>query len=199
MTERPLDGIRVLDFTRVLSGPHATRMLCDLGAEVIKVEPPEGDITRMTNPRVNGLATLLRPAERRQAQHQPRHPQARGHRLAAAARRIRATCVIENFRPGVMDRIGLGYDVVAARNPTHRLRLDQRLRLGRPVGVARAYAPVVGAETGITKAQGDARGGAVRQRPVQPRRRLHVAGDRRRRSSRRCSIASAPVVAIASR
>src|SRR6478735_1001653 len=59
MTERPLHGIRVLDFTRVLSGPHATRMLCDLGADVIKVEPPEGDITRMTNPRVNGLASYF--------------------------------------------------------------------------------------------------------------------------------------------
>jgi crotonobetainyl-CoA:carnitine CoA-transferase CaiB-like acyl-CoA transferase len=57
--ERPLDGLRVLDFSRVLTGPHATRMLCDLGAEVIKLEPPDGDLTRFSNPRRNSLSTYF--------------------------------------------------------------------------------------------------------------------------------------------
>ena len=116
MTERPLHGVRVLDFTRVLSGPHATRMLCDLGADVIKVEPPEGDITRMTNPRVNSLSTyfIQQNVGKRVISLDTRKQEAIDLLL-----RLADVCdvLIENFRPGVMQRLGLGYDVVAARNP----------------------------------------------------------------------------------
>ena len=56
---RPLTDIRVLDFTRVLSGPHCGRMLTDLGAEVIKIEPPAGDLTRFATPRRNGLSSYF--------------------------------------------------------------------------------------------------------------------------------------------
>lgn len=158
MTDRPLSGIRVLDFTRVLSGPHATRMLCDLGADVIKVEPPEGDITRMTNPRVNGLASYFvqQNVGKRNISLDTRKPEAIDVLL-----RLAAFCdvVIENFRPGVMDRIGLGYDVVSFRNPTVVYASINGYGSAGPWASRRAYAPVVGAETGITKAQGDARGG----------------------------------------
>jgi len=158
MTQRPLDGIRVLDFTRVLSGPHATRMLCDFGADVIKVEPPEGDITRMTNPRVNGLATYFvqQNAGKRNISLDTRRPQAIELLL-----RLVPFCdvVIENFRPGVMQRIGLGYDVVSACNPRIIYASINGYGSTGPWASRRAYAPVVGAETGITKAQGDARGG----------------------------------------
>ena len=158
MTHRPLDGIRVLDFTRVLSGPHATRMLCDLGAEVIKVEPPEGDITRMTNPRINGLATYFvqQNVGKRNISVDTDKPGAADLLLRLADR---CDVLIENFRPGVMDRMGLPYDVVAARNPRIIYASINGYGSTGPWASRRAYAPVVGAETGITKAQGDARGG----------------------------------------
>ncbi len=158
MTHRPLDGIRVLDFTRVLSGPHATRMLCDLGAEVIKVEPPDGDITRMTNPRVNGLATYFV-----QQNVGKRNISVDSDKAGAADLLLRLAdrcdVLIENFRPGVMDRIGLSYDIVAARNPRIIYASINGYGSTGAWRSRRAYAPTVGAETGITKAQGDARGG----------------------------------------
>jgi CoA:oxalate CoA-transferase len=164
MTKRPLDGVRVLDFTRVLSGPHATRMLCDLGADVIKVEPPKGDITRTTNPRVNGLATyfIQQNVGKRNISLDTRKPQSVDLLL-----RLVEVCdvLLENFRPGVMDRLGLGYDAVAARNPGIVYASINGYGATGPWASRRAYAPVVGAETGITKAQGDARGGQYANDP----------------------------------
>jgi CoA:oxalate CoA-transferase len=164
MTPRPLDGIRVLDFTRVLSGPHATRMLCDLGADVIKVEPPDGDITRSTNPRLNGLATYFvqQNVGKRNISLDVGKPEAVELLLRLADH---CDVIVENFRPGVMNRIGLGYDVVFARNPGVVYASINGYGATGPWASRRAYAPVVGAETGITKAQGEARGGKYANDP----------------------------------
>ncbi|MEY2445290.1 MAG: hypothetical protein QOE00_1870, partial [Ilumatobacteraceae bacterium] len=164
MTQRPLDGIRVLDFTRVLSGPHATRMLCDLGAEVIKVEPPDGDITRMTNPRINGLATYFVQQNVGKLNISIDTDRAGASELLL---RLAEQCdvLIENFRPGVMDRIGLDYATVSARNSRIVYASINGYGSSGPWAGRRAYAPVVGAETGITKAQGDARGGRYANDP----------------------------------
>ncbi|HEY7627216.1 MAG TPA: CoA transferase [Ilumatobacteraceae bacterium] len=164
MTQRPLDGIRVLDFTRVLSGPHATRMLCDLGADVIKVEPPDGDLTRMTNPRVNGLATYFIQQNTGKRNISVDTTKREGVELLL---RLAAQCdvLIENFRPGVMDRIGLGYEPVAAGNPRIIYASINGYGSTGPWSSRRAYAPVVGAEVGITKAQGDARHGQYANDP----------------------------------
>jgi len=161
---RPLDGVRVLDFTRVLAGPHATRMLCDLGAEVIKVEPPVGDLTRFGQPRLNSLATYFIQQNVGKLNVSLDFDDERGidiaRRLAAAS-----DVVIENFRPGVMARLGLGYEQLAAVNPRLVYASISGYGATGPWVDRRAYAPVVNAEAGITKHQGDVRGGAYANDP----------------------------------
>ncbi|MFM9138177.1 MAG: CoA transferase, partial [Actinomycetota bacterium] len=113
---RPLVGVRVIDFTRVLSGPHATRMLTDLGAEVIKVEPPTGDMTRFTYPRVNSQSTYF--VQQNVGKLNVSIDMDQDEGVALAARLIEASdVVVENFRPGVMDRLGLGYSRFAKTCP----------------------------------------------------------------------------------
>ncbi|MFZ9918547.1 MAG: CaiB/BaiF CoA transferase family protein [Ilumatobacteraceae bacterium] len=155
---RPLEALRVLDFTRVLAGPHAARMLCDLGAEVIKIEPPEGDLTRFGQPRLNSLATyfIQQNVGKSNISLDFTHP-----RAVDIARRLAdiSDVVIENFRPGVMERLGLGYEELSARNPRLVYASISGYGATGPWVDRRAYAPVVNAETGLTKHQGDVRDG----------------------------------------
>ena len=162
--QRPLEGIRVLDFTRVLSGPHATRMLSDLGAEVIKVEPPMGDMTRFAMPRVNSLSSyfIQQNVGKKNISLDMTKPQA-----VELLKKLVSHCdiVIENFRPGVMRKMGLDYKTLSHLNP--RLIYTSITGYGAtgPWTTRRAYAPVVNAESGITKHQGDVRGGQYANDP----------------------------------
>lgn len=114
----PLSGIRVADFSRVLAGPHATMILADLGADVIKIESPDGDGTRQWSPPTNavGQSTYFAGVNRgkRSVVCDLRSPEgiARARELANTA-----DVVIENFKPGTMERFGLGYEALAAENP----------------------------------------------------------------------------------
>ena len=112
----PLAGLRVLDLTRVLAGPMTTQFLGDLGAEIIKVEPPGGDDTRSFPPHVGGESHYFVGLNRGK----------RGVVLdlrttdgAETLRRLADACdvLVENFRPGVMNRLGLGPAALMARNP----------------------------------------------------------------------------------
>ena len=134
----PLAEILVLDFSRVLAGPHCGRMLVDLGADVIKVEPPEGDMTRYGRPRRNSLAAYFAQQNcgKRNISLDLKRPEA-VELLRQLARR--ADVVLENFRPGVMQRMGLGYADLRELNPrlvyaATRLRRDHRLRTDRSLG-----------------------------------------------------------------
>ncbi len=162
---RPLDGIRVLDLTRVLSGPHCTRMLCDLGAEVIKVEPPDGDSTRFANPRVNSLSSYFVQQNTGKRNISLDMSTVGGKELLLSLAE-KCDVLVENFRPGVTDRMGIGYEAVADRNPTIIYASISGYGQTGPWVHRRAYAPVVGAESGSTQLQGDARGGQYANDPM---------------------------------
>lgn len=148
----PLAGYRVLDLTRVLSGPHCGRMLCDLGADVIKIEPPSGDLTRFSAPRRRGMATYFVQQNVGKRNVSLDLSAAEGIEvfldLVASA-----DVVIENYRPGVLDRLGAGYDVLAARNPRIVLASISGYGQTGPWVGRRAYAPVVEAESGVIAMQ----------------------------------------------
>lgn len=113
----PLSGLRVLDFSRILSGPYATQILADLGAEIIKVEAIErGDDTRGFPPFKGPFSHYFIALNRGKKSLALDLKNPRG---VAIAKALAATSdvVVENFRPGVMDRLGLGYEVLAADNP----------------------------------------------------------------------------------
>lgn len=114
----PLDGVRVLDFSRVLAGPFATMHLADLGAEVVKVERPEtGDDTRSFGPPFSGGVSTYFLSINRGKRSITIDLKTEAGRATAMKLAEKADVVIENFRPGVMDRLGLGPDVLRALNP----------------------------------------------------------------------------------
>lgn len=113
----PLRGIRVLDFTRVLAGPSAALALADLGAEVIKIEPPgTGDETRTFPPFRDGESHYFLSINRGKKSIVVDLKTEQGVELA---KQLASHCdvLIENYRPGVMERLGLGYETLAAINP----------------------------------------------------------------------------------
>ena len=113
----PLSGLRVLDLSRVLAGPFCSMILGDLGAEIIKVEDPSGgDQTRTIPPFVNGQSHYFLAINRNKKSIaiDTRLPEGRDAVLELVRH---ADVVLENFRPGVMDRLGLSYDVLKAIKP----------------------------------------------------------------------------------
>ena len=112
----PLDGIRVLDLTTMVSGPVATMMLADQGADVIKIEPPRGDIMRHTGTRHRGMSASFLSCNRSKRSLCVDLKTAAGLEIV---RKLVATAdvLVQNFRPGAIERMGLGEDVVRALRP----------------------------------------------------------------------------------
>ena len=113
----PLDGIRVLDLTQMISGPMATMILGDQGADVIKVEPPGiGDLTRAMGGRKRGMSPTFAVANRNKRSVVINLKEPRGvevlKRMAASA-----DVFVQNFRPGAAERMGVGYEAMREIRP----------------------------------------------------------------------------------
>ncbi len=146
--EYPLEGIKVLDFSRVVAGPFATRLMADLGADVVKVEPPEGDGTRIHGKKIKGISGYFNQqnAGKRNICMNLRHPDAVGLVKELV---IAADIVVENYRPGVMRRLGIDYGVLSASNPSLIMLSISGYGHDSPESHRPSYAPVVHAEVGL--------------------------------------------------
>jgi CoA:oxalate CoA-transferase len=160
-TTAPLAGMRVLDFSIMLAGPYCARLLADVGADVIKIEPPEGDDMRLRAPLRKGHSAYFGQlnAGKRSLALDLKSPEAIQlvHQLVG-----QTDILVENFRPGVMERLGLGYEALREINP--RLIFCSISGYGQsgPAAERAAYAMIVHAESGFDRAL------------------MHYAGDRNR-------------------
>lgn len=155
--QKPLDGIKILDFTRVLAGPFASRMLSDLGADVVKIEPPEGDMTRKLGVRQGEQSSYFAFANAGKRDICIDLTVAGGPDLA---RRLAAKSdvVIENFRPDVMASFGLDWATLSADHPDLVMLSISGFGQDGPESHRAAYAGVLHAESGFTLRHGDITG-----------------------------------------
>ena len=158
----PLNGIRVVDLTRVVAGPYCTMMLGDMGAEVLKIEEPgHGDDTRAWGPYLNGHSSFYLQLNRSKKSVALDLKTADG---AAALRDLLATAdvLIENFRPGSLSQLGFGYTAVAAVNP--KLIYCSITGYGQtgPCAQLPGYDAVIQGEAGIMDMTGFADGAPTR-------------------------------------
>lgn len=161
MADAPLSGLRVFDMTRVLAGPYATALLADLGAEVIKLEPPAGDDYRHIGPFRDGESALFQLTNRgkKSIAIDLRLPE--GQRLAQD---IAATCdvAVENFRPGVAAKLGLDAATLRARRPDMIYASISGFGQTGPWTGLPAYDLVVQALSGLMAVNGEEGGGPLK-------------------------------------
>ena len=148
----PFDRLSVIDFTTTIAGPHCTRLLSDLGAEVIKVEAPEGDMMRSRPPLRSGASTSFGQLNtgKKSLVLDLKRPEA-----VEIVKRLAKTAdvVVENYRPGVMHRFGLDYPALRAVNPALvYCSISGYGQTGPSAGLP-AYAPVIHAASGFDRAQ----------------------------------------------
>ncbi|MEC5406544.1 CaiB/BaiF CoA-transferase family protein [Paraburkholderia sp. MPAMCS5] len=149
MSSAPLAGLKVIDFTRVLAGPGCTKALRDLGADVIKIEPPSGDLGRAGVPHVGAMSLYYAQlnAGKRNVSLDLNWPEARE---IVAELCSDADIIVENFRPGTLARFGFAYEDVIKFNPSVVYVSITGYGQTGPWRNRPAFAPTVHAESGLT-------------------------------------------------
>jgi CoA:oxalate CoA-transferase len=159
---KPLDGVKVLDLTRILSGPFSTMLLADLGAEVIKLEPyPEGDDSRGNPPFVNGESMYYVSLNRGKKSIVVNLKSEEGKKVFY--RLLDGTDIlVENFKPGTMEKLGLGYETLKQRKPKLIYCAVSGFGHTGPYRSRAAYDAVIQAMGGIMSVTGQAGGSPTR-------------------------------------
>ena len=149
----PLDGIRILDLSNVVSGPMAVQLLADQGADVIKIEQPGiGDISRLAGAKSGGLSALFAVLNRNKRSVVLDLRQDRGRAILRDLVRI-ADVLVQNFRPGAMTRLGLGYADLKAINENLVYTSISGFGADGPYAGRRVYDPVIQAIAGYVSSQ----------------------------------------------
>lgn len=157
-----LAGIRVLDLSRILGGPYCGQILGDHGADVLKVEPPQGDDTRTWGPPFrDGVASYYHGLNRNKRVQHLDFATSEG-REALLLLVAEADVLIENFKTGTMERWGIGYEVLSQRFPRLVWCRVSGFGADGPLGALPGYDAAVQAMTGIMSVNGEADGGPLR-------------------------------------
>jgi crotonobetainyl-CoA:carnitine CoA-transferase CaiB-like acyl-CoA transferase len=143
----PLADIKVLDLSRVLAGPFAGRMLADLGADVVKVEPPDRDVTRVWGKKIGSISGYYNQQNAGKKNVSVDLTTEKGQEIVRSLA-SKADVLIENFRPGIMERFGLSWSDLHAINPGLIMVSISGFGQDGPEARRAAYAPIIHAETG---------------------------------------------------
>ncbi|KAB3532096.1 CaiB/BaiF CoA transferase family protein [Alkaliphilus serpentinus] len=163
--KQALEGIKVLDLTRVLAGPYATMIMADMGAEVIKVEMPGvGDDSRQFGPYVNGESAYFMSINRNKRSMTLNLKKEKAQRLFMDMMK-KCDVIVENFRPGTMEKLGLGYDKLKEVNPAIIYAACSGFGHSGPYSQRAAYDAVVQAMGGIMSITGEKDGKFTRVGP----------------------------------
>ncbi len=158
----PLNGIKVLDLTRVLAGPYTTMLLADLGAQVIKIEQPgQGDEARNFGPFKNGFSLYFMSVNRGKQSVTLNLKSERGHALFKQLLK-KCDVVVENFRPGTMTKLGLDYDALKKAHPSLIYAACSGFGQTGPYAQQGAYDMIIQGMGGIISITGEPEGAPVR-------------------------------------